>query len=220
MLRDRKEIAERALGAAAVSFRAGLEATDDPRSPEICTRLLPWLDELGIADGLEAVYREMLEAPWGELRAENRVEAFAENETAALLGWVLELLPLPPVARPADPRQIFSAFNVLRPDAQLILEGTTLRPVDEIDALYVSVMAMRLRFSQQRLDAEIGEQLERVYSRQAAELGMLRFDEALRRATELIAQMSADEQSDAMAVYVARGVCVHWLNEGEFPDVE
>src|SRR6266851_3180063 len=103
MHRTGREIAAQAIICGALGFRGSLEVTEHPRTIELSSQLLPWLEQLGLGAQIETFHREILKSPHGELPPESQTEAYWRGEAASLLGWATQLLDKPNPTESIDP---------------------------------------------------------------------------------------------------------------------
>src|SRR5262245_40611766 len=95
MHRTSREVAVQAIIGGVLGFRASLEVTQHPRSENLCRQILPWLEQLGLANEIGPLYREILEIQHRELSQQARATAFWQGETALFLGWAVRLFDKP-----------------------------------------------------------------------------------------------------------------------------
>jgi len=211
MIRTAREIAAQTIVHGVLGFRASLEITDHPRSREICSRLLPWLDELGLAQQIEPFHREILETPYGQLPPESRTEACWCGESASVLGWAVQLLDAPDRQTQIDPARLVARLNLLRPEAANLAATATLRPQQEIDTFCAFCLAVRTRYQQLSVSDDLTPILDRILRKRMAELGLPNADQAVAEAAVFVAETTPPPRG----LYVIRALAAEWLLESE-----
>ena len=95
MIRTGREVAGQAIIYGTLGFRASLEVTDHTRSVDLCSRLLPWLEELGLGPQIELFRREILTTAHGKLPQDSMREAYWRGEGDFRLGLVSSVVSGP-----------------------------------------------------------------------------------------------------------------------------
>jgi hypothetical protein len=207
MIRSPREIASRAMVNGALGFRASLEVTFHPRATEISSRLLPWLEQLGLAGEIEPLHREILGTAHGQLSPRDRTEAYWRGEGAAVLGWAMEVLDAPDPTVPVDTDQLVERLNLLRPAAAKILAAAALRPKSEIDEYCAFCIAVRHEYQKRSVSPEIGVTLDRIHRIRMEELGLCDIDRAIEEASAFADRTTPPLQG----LYVVRAIAAEWL---------
>jgi hypothetical protein len=207
MIRSAREIASRAMVYGALGFRASLEVTVHARSVEISSRLLPWLDELGLAGMIEPLHREILETAHGQLLPPDRTEASWCGEGAAVFGWAVQAFDEPDPTEPVDGGQIVERLNILRREAAELLAKATLRPESEIENFCAFCLAVRHEYQKRSASLDTGLMLDQINRVRMAELGLGDIDRALEEASTF-----ADNTiPPPRGLYIVRAIAAEWL---------
>lgn len=99
-----ERVAARAMVLSAVSCRGAIEKeADKPGAEELRKRILPWLEQIGVADELEPHESGLIATPLGQLDQRRSIDASWRSEGMAVLGWSLYSAELPPVYTQCDP---------------------------------------------------------------------------------------------------------------------
>jgi hypothetical protein len=210
MNRTAREVAARAIVLGALGVRASFEVTKHPRSRELCSQLLPWLEQVGLGPQIEEFHREILETPHGDLPRDSETEAVWRGEAAALFGWAIELFDKPDVVNSIDPGLLLRNLSILRPTATEILSSARLRSRDEIDDYCAYCMAVRHQHQLASLEGDGQAVLSSIHQARVTELGV---NEAYRRlnGVELEASTLASTVPHLRGLYVVRAMAAEWL---------
>ncbi len=195
----------------AVAMRASLEVTTHPRVVEISGHLLPWLSSLGIMRELDPIESELLATAYGQLEPEQRTDANWAGEGAAICCWALGIADRPPLCEPADHNDIVERLKVLHPEAKLILEMESLRPISELQTYVVEVVLIRSQLQQLR-DEGIGRSvLEKIARAKLVELGLGSLGAKMGRVAQIVAGMSSEERKRSAGLYFVRELAATWI---------
>jgi hypothetical protein len=210
MIRTNSEIAARAMIYGVVGFRASLEVTVHARTVEICSRLLPWLEELGIGPQIESVHREILECPHGSLPSDLKPEAYWRGESAELLGWSIQLFEKPDRRTPVNPNLLLSNLKILRPEARDLLHGAALRPMQDVFDFCGFRMEVTHQFRLLRMKPDDQVIFESIHQKVLQEKGL---NEIATRRQDFQEEASvlASTESGLSALYVVRSLAAEWL---------
>jgi hypothetical protein len=210
MQRTGREVAVRAIIYGTLGFRASLEVTEHPRCKELCARLLPWLEQVGLGNHIEAIHREILQSPHASLAPDLRREAYWRGEAAALLGWVIQILDRPDPTERIDPGLLLRGLRILEPTACELLSTAKLRPQDEIDDYCAFCMTVKHQRELSTLDEDGQATLRRIHQSRFLELGL---GEAVHRldGVKVEATTSASTATAVMGLYVVRALTAKWL---------
>jgi hypothetical protein len=208
--REAEQVAKRAMILGAVSLRSSLEVTDHPRAVEIAGRLLPWLIEIGCDAELDPIERDLLQTDFGQLSESQKVDANWAGESARFFCWTLNLAPAPdPVAPARD--DFVELLHVLRPQATDIVRSTSLRPRDEIIDACRQFALVRSLLQESRVESRAREIVRRVNVQRLNELGVEVTDDALARASTIVARMTPQQRSFAAGLYFVRCHAAMWF---------
>jgi hypothetical protein len=194
-----------------LAFRASLEVTDHPRCGEVCDRLLPWLEQLGIGEEIDPIEREILATHHGRLVPSQRTDAYWPGEGAAIYCWALGLTtqtPSPCVI--ADHHAVINSLHVLRPEAQAVLEITSTRGCDELQAYCKRVMTIRSELQRRRV-ADVEDVLLNVLRQKLAVVGLQLQEQDLEDASKVVDALSDDERKQAAGLSFVREYAAMWL---------
>ncbi len=120
-MRTPSEILRRAIVMTSVAFRASLEVSVHARCEELCGRLLPWLEEHGMAGEIDTTERELLATPFGQLDKSQQVDANWSGEGANIMCWALGLQSRPHYHEHVDYTHWFNQLGILRNDPLKVL---------------------------------------------------------------------------------------------------
>lgn len=209
MHRSSDEVAIQAIIFGTLGFRASLEVTEHPRSSEICSRLLPWLEQLNLGDHVEEFHREILNTPHGELPQEFETEAVWRGEAAYFLGWAIQLFDKPHHTMFIDPGVLTDDLRLLQPNVNELISSARLRPQKEIDDYCAFCLTVRNQVQFGAIQTKGQESLNRAYQLRLAELGL---SEAFHRLkpSEVEAVISSSAR-DIRGLYVVRSLSAEWL---------
>lgn len=210
MRRNSREVAVRSIIFGTLGFRASLEVTVHPRSGPLCTRLLPWLEKLNLADRIEEFHREILETPYRSLTRESQTEAYWRGEAALLLGWAIQLFDRPNPTEAIDPGLLVEKLRILQPNVNDLISGANLRPESEIDDYCAFCLTVRHKFRVAVLKTHGQAALERVHQSKLAELGLSE-SFRLRKDIEIEAAQLASAAPSVKGLYVVRAMTAEWL---------
>src|SRR5262249_17935070 len=143
-----------------------------PRSAELSSRLLPWLEDLGLGEQIEEFHREILESAHGQLPPDQRTEAYWRGESAAVLGWSVRILDKPDLESPVDPGHLADGLKLLRPQADDLLNEATLRSRQEIDEFCAFCLAVRSQCHQSTASEEVARTLDAICRKRMRELAL------------------------------------------------
>jgi hypothetical protein len=210
MHRTDREVAVQAIVFGTLGFRASLEVTEHPRTRAVCSQLLPWLEQHGLSNRMEALHREILESPHGGLPRELQTEAFWRGEAASFLGWAIQLFDRPDSTEFIDPGLLVSNLRILQPTVSEFLSSENLRPQLEIDDYCAFCLMVRHQFQLSSLRGEGRATLERIHQSRLTELGL---SEAFRRlkGVEVEATKLTFTVPSVQGLYVVRALTAEWL---------
>jgi hypothetical protein len=214
VLRESREIANRALIHGALGFRASLEVTMHARCAEICGRLLPWLEELGLASRIEDYHREILKSPHGSLPPDARSEAYWRGESAAVLGWSINLFEKPQPLATIDSDLLVERLRILQPNGYELLRNSSLRPSYEVEHFCAFCLAVRNRFQLMSLGSNNRSLFDSIFKSQLDELGLENESVVPEVVIEEAAHLAA-ESPNVRGLFVVRAIAAEWLLGGE-----
>ena len=210
MHRTDREVAVQAIICGTLGFRASLEVTEHRRTNALCSQLLPWLEQLGLSNRIEALHREILESPHGGLPRELQTEAFWRGEAASFLGWAIQLFDKPDSTVFIDPGLLVSNFRILQPTVGELMSSARLRPQLEIDDYCAFCLTVRHQHQLSVLREDGQATLTRIHQSRLTELGL---SEAFRRlkGVEVEATTLASTVPSVKGLYVVRALTAEWL---------
>lgn len=214
MRRAAREIVDQAIIYGALGFRASLEVTEHPRSKNLCSQLLPWLEQCGLGAKIEEHHREILETPHKELPSESQTEAFWRGEAASVLGWAVQLFDKPDPTEYVDAALLVTNLKILLPTAEEIANGARLRSQSEIDNYCAYCMIVRHQHQLSAFPEEMRATLSAAHQARLATLGLC---EAYKRldGADLEAATRGPKSPGVKGLYVVRGLTTEWLLGGE-----
>jgi hypothetical protein len=213
MANERKpqQVAERTLILGAIAFRASLEVTDHPRVVELSQQLLPWLSHMGCADELDPIERELLATPLGDLSDSQQIDANWAGEAAALFCWMLNLgAPLEEMT-PADQADLLDVLPILRPEAAEILQLASLRDRREIEDTCRHFVLIRSLLLESRIEPPSSDIIRRANVQSLNDLRVVVTDDAVTRASEVVASMTPQQRSQVAGLYMVRDHAARWF---------
>lgn len=210
MHRTGGEVAARAIICGALGFRASLEVTDQPRANELCFRLLPWLEQLGLGGRIEEFQRKILESPHGSLPRDFQAEAVWRGETAALLGWAIRLFDKPHATARIDPSLLVCNLKILQPAASDVLANAQLRTQDEIEECCALCVTVRQHLQLAVLPPDARAKLTTIHQTRIAELGLTDAVSRLKGMEVEVAKLATDDPH-GKGLYVVRALAAEWL---------
>jgi hypothetical protein len=210
MRRTGGEVATQAIIFSALGFRASLEVTQHRRTIELCSQLLPWLEQLGLGGRIEAYHRELLESPHGSLPSESQTEAAWWGETAAVLGWAICLLDRPHPTSLIDPNLLVRNLRILQPTASDILASAQLRSRVEIEQFCALCVLVRQHLQLAVLPTDVQATLTTIHQARIAELDLTDAVSQLKGIEVEIARLAANEPH-GKGLYVVRALAAEWL---------
>ncbi|MDG1513917.1 MAG: hypothetical protein P8R31_19640 [Mariniblastus sp.] len=206
-MRTSVQVAERALVMGAVTLRSSLEITDHPRSAEMISRIPSWLEELGLAEGVDSLERAILWAPPGQLERDQLAAANWAGEGAAFFCWALGLGEQPLWFQQADQQTVIDTLRVMRPEAGEHLRDPALRCIEELQGFCKQVLLIRLEFLPEIARPLKRKMLQRELAGYGIEVGNVDVEEVSR----LVGGMAAEQLRSLYAPYLARDVAASWL---------
>jgi hypothetical protein len=211
-MRQSREIAAASIIHGTLGFRASLEVTDHIRCVELCGRLLPWLEETRLGSLIEPFHREIFDTPYRKLPSDFQAEAIWRGDSAALLGWSIQLFDMPDPSESIDPGRLVTHLRILQPEAAELLVNASLRPRQDIERYCAYCVAVRNRFDLRSLGPDRRALFDGVYRQRLQKLGL--DDESLQRDTFLEdASRFVSESPSARGLYVVRAIAAEWLLE-------
>ena len=209
MRRSSDDIAIRAIISGTLGFRASLEVTEHPRCSEICSRLLPWLEQLNFSDRIEEFHREILNTPHGDLPREFKSEAVWRGEAAYFLGWAIQLFDKPHPSMLTDPGALTGVLRLLHSNANELVSSARLRPQPEVDDYCAFCLTVRHVFQVAAIQANGRDSLNRTYQLRLAQFGL---SEAFHRLKPNEAEtLMSSSTGDVRGLYVVRSLTAEWL---------
>lgn len=210
MCRSSHEVAVQAIIYGTLGFRASLEVTVHPRCEKLCSRLLPWLEQLNFDDQIEEFHREILETPYRELPHEFQTEAYWRGESALLLGWAIQICDKPSPILRVDPDVLVERLRILQPNASDLVQKASLRQEHEIKDYCAFCVAVRHHFQLPSLDEDGQETLKRFHQLRLVDLGL---SETLVKQPEIEVEAAelASHVPNARSLYVVRALASEWL---------
>ncbi|HZU38455.1 MAG TPA: hypothetical protein VFA18_21200 [Gemmataceae bacterium] len=219
-MRERHEILQLTLVYGTLGFRASLEATSHARCAEVCGRLLPWLERIGLASQIKPLHHDILTNAHGSLPEDLRTEAYWRGESASLLGWSIGLLDHPDPVVPVDPNVLVKQLQMLQPKAMELLEFANVPTVEEIKRYCAFCLAVRNRFQMMSLGSDHQGLFDNLYRTTIVELG-LSMDSIYSDATLAEATQHVMNANDTRGLYVVRALTAEWLfGEDDEPGLE
>ena len=209
MIRTGREVAAQTIICGALGFRASLEVTEHIRATELCSQLLPWLEQLGLGAQINAFHREILGSSRGDLPRESQTEAFWRGESTSLLAWAIQLLDKPNPTTSIDPSLLVTNLRILQPTAGEILSSAALRSQTEIEDYCAYCLTVRHHFQLAILPADAQATLSRIHQTKLAELGLGQAYHRLKEIDEAAAL--ASKMSSVKGLYVIRALTAEWL---------
>lgn len=156
-----QRLVARGFVACAVAMRVDLEAHHDATEVAELTLLArDWLAAHGYAAELEPDEAAVLAAAPGLLTRADRERFAAQPEAAAVLGWALQLCPLPPFDSDADGAATAAALGWLTEGGAALATQARLRPREQLMALLDALGAVHWRLLEhtRRADAAVSMQ--------------------------------------------------------------
>ncbi len=209
--REPQQVAKRALILRAIAFRSSLEVTDYPRVVTISQQILPWLSEMGCADELDPIEREVLATPLGHLSESQKLDLTWAGETATFFCWTLNLVGPLEAVRPADQSKLPSVLSILKPGAKEILQTATLREYSEIQDMSRQFILIRSLLQETRVGLPASNIIRRMNLQKLNEVGLAVTEEAVNCASESVSRMTLQEKSLAAGLYFVREQAGLWL---------
>jgi hypothetical protein len=210
MHRTAREVAAQAIIYGTLGFRASLEVTEHRRTTELCSRLLPWLEQFGLGNQIEEFHREILKTAHGGLPHESQTEAYWRGESAALLGWAIQLFDQPKLAEFIDPGLLLENLRILRPEASEILSSATLRSKAEIVEYCAYCLTVRHELERSGRSADLQAALSWVQQKRLAKRGLGGLDLRL-KGDDVEASTLASATPGVKALSVVRALAAEWL---------
>lgn len=211
-MRTPKQIASRMLVFSALSARASFEATDDPRVPQFCKSLLPWLETIGANDELDPIERRILEIPYGELSKSEQADVNWASEGWAVMAWAISHIPSPPspLSR-ADAEPMWSIIPLLRDEASKIITDSTVRPFSELQAYCSEVATILWNLREDRLEPDGRPVLARLIASELDGLRLPHWQSDYEKNRTVIAAWSAEQKAKSSAIHFVRNIAATWL---------
>jgi hypothetical protein len=156
-----QRLVARGFVACAVTMRVDLEAHGDATEvAELMQLARDWLAAHGHAAELEPDEAAVLAATHGTLAGADRERFAAQAEAAAVLGWALQLCPLPPFDAEADGAATAAALGWLTDAGAALATQARLRPREQLMALLDALGAVHWRLLEhtRRDDAAVSMQ--------------------------------------------------------------
>ncbi|RYD18745.1 MAG: DUF4272 domain-containing protein [Verrucomicrobiaceae bacterium] len=126
-------VVRRAWAIAAVTCRAFLEISDNPHeAAAIHSRLLAWIDTVGLHSELEPAELEMIETELGELDQRATTNGTWRAEGLVVLAWALGKAEIPPHDRISNPYEVSDSIYFLSQDALNLSKNLRLREPEEL----------------------------------------------------------------------------------------
>ncbi len=146
-------VARSALVLGAITARALTEREPNPQGMDgVRQGFRSWLSDVGLDDEIEPHERDFLAL---DSRPDERAltDAVWRSEGLAVLCWALQLTDLPPPDELAKPPELWQLLGVLQDPAQAraVLQGASLRPRSELDAMQVHLLAFHWRMVDYRV---------------------------------------------------------------------
>lgn len=144
-----ERVARRALILAAMTCRASVDAPDEDNR-DVVERLLLWFDTLDLGDELHPAEAELIRTPYGQIPTARRNGETWNAEGLMVLAWALNRFDLLPHDRDVDPIEVTESVDLLYDDAGLLISSSSLRSLDERNALHEVLYATHVRLVQAR----------------------------------------------------------------------
>jgi Domain of unknown function (DUF4272) len=213
-------VARRALALAAVSSRAFLEQMDADEIDVFFerTKLLTWVDAVGLGDELEPDEWQLLQAQVGEIEHKRAVDSAWRLEGLTVLAWALGRIEIPPYDRLVRPAELFPAVRFLDPDAGHELARQATLPSDsEVDSVRRQLFTIHwrireFRLSDQPLDLTTAPHVTRAGLLDFSGCRLLDGDLAVGRLR--IDEAPAEHVRQTANIVAERLVALRWLAEG------
>jgi len=211
-MRSAQQVAKRAIVMTTLAFRASLEVTDHSRSEEISGRLLNWLQRHAIADELDLIEREILEAPYRKMHQSQLTDATLAGEGACLFAWAIGLGDPLPKRESADARGLVQSLHILQEDVRELIDGASLKPEDELTSCCLEIFLTLSNMRQRRLSDVAAQAIIRnADANRMAAHGLLPTDVACSRSNEFVDSLSEEQRRAAAGFYFVRSVAASWL---------
>jgi hypothetical protein len=210
MRRSSHEIAAQAIIYGTLGFRASLESTVHPRSAPLCSKLLPWLEQLNLDTRIEECHRQILATPYQELPPKSQTEAYWRGEAASILGWAIQLLDKPNPTVSVDPGVLVEKLRILNTNACDLISSASLRSGFEVDEYCTFCLAVRHQFQLTALEQDGQEVLNRIHHSRLAELGLSGASHR-QKEIEIEAAQLASAVPSVRGLYIVRALTSEWL---------
>jgi len=123
-----ERVAHRALILAAVACRGSIDG--NPASSTLAQSVQDWVFTSGLSEELSGWERRLLETPFGNLVAGDRINASWLSEALTILAWSLNKVELPSFEEQCDPSATAGRLGFLNPLNATCLNRPVLRPLD------------------------------------------------------------------------------------------
>ena len=147
-------VAARAIVMSAVSCRGVIESdAGNPGAEQLRTRVVKWLNNIGVSNEVEPTEAALLSTPLGELDQKTKVDATWKSEGLVVLAWALGSFPLPVFSRQCEPSDTANALGFLGKREETVLSQPQLRDSGEIaiwEETYLTLHWRLRQFSNQR----------------------------------------------------------------------
>jgi hypothetical protein len=210
MMRKTRDIAGATMIHGALGFRASLEVSDHRRCEELCGRLLPWLEELGLADLIDPFHREILGTPYRGLPRDLQTEAYWRGESAVVLGWCVHFFDAPDPIAEIGAKVLLDRLKLLRPEANALLATAQLRPTTEIERYCAFCIAVRNRYRSLSVEEQTRVKLDEIHNRWLDEIGINNDNVPLELLVEEASRF-VSEFPNARGFYSVRAYAAEWL---------
>lgn len=195
-----------------LAFRASLEVTDHSRSEGISGKLLDWLQRHAIADELDPMEREILDAPYRNLHRSQLTDSTLAGEGACLFAWAIGIGDPLPKREPADARGLVQSIHILQEDVRELVDGASLRHEVELTTCCLEIFLTLSNMRQRRLSDVAAQAIVRnADANRMAALGLLPTDTACYRANEFVDSLSEEQRRAAAGFYFVRSGAASWL---------
>ena len=150
-----ERVAKRMLVLMAIAARsiAEMNVQEHPELAEMHERILPWMEELGIADECEPGELAALECPLGKLPQQPCIDGFWRTEGVAVLAWALGLHELSDYDEGTTTDALLQELAFLNTEqGESILQNAALRSPEEIGAMGEAMLAFHWRMRDFRIN--------------------------------------------------------------------
>lgn len=139
-----ERVAQRALVVIALAWRAALEDGETAGADAQLAAGRSWLEAQGLLTEMEEQEQTLLCAGVGSWSSRDRVDHSWGSEGAAVLGWALGLVELPPHDTQVDPQQVADALGLFAPKPRALAQPT-LRAAQQLEWMGSRLLGLHWR---------------------------------------------------------------------------